>query len=451
MNLSTTLTAERRILKPAQLNALAKDLLESNFNQIWLEGEISNLAKPSSGHLYFTLKDLRAQVRCAMFKNRAMYVTTPIKDGQLVLVRARVTLYEARGEYQLAVESIEGAGEGALQLAFERLKKQLDSEGLFASERKKILPAFIKRLAIMTSPNGAAIHDVLTVLSRRFPLIPLEIWPVPVQGNEAAEILTNTLQSILQSNRYDAVLITRGGGSLEDLWPFNNEQLVRLAARSAIPIISAVGHEVDFSLLDFAADVRAPTPSAAAELISPSRLELSGRLEQLKHKMDRAILSKRQNLAQKSDQAFMRLSTFNPSNRLRLGQQNLIALHLRLRQALQAQLSLKLQSLRQCAHRLDRQNPSASIQHHQQQIIFLQQRLHSQFSHQFSLRLMRLKKAGSSLNALSPLATLDRGFSILRDANNHIIHSIHHVNASEPLTAQLSDGIISLKVAPKND
>ena len=263
MSLSSTLIPERRILKPAQLNALAKDLLESNFSQIWLEGEISNLAKPSSGHLYFSLKDQRAQVRCAMFKNRAMYITTPIKDGQLVLVRARVTLYEARGEYQLAVESIEAAGEGALQLAFERLKKQLESEGLFTADRKKTLPAYIKRIAVMTSPNGAAIHDVLTVLSRRFPMLPIEIWPVPVQGNEAAEILTNTLQAILQSNRYDAVLVTRGGGSLEDLWPFNNEHLVRQAASSSIPIISAIGHEVDFSLLDFAADVRAPTPSAA--------------------------------------------------------------------------------------------------------------------------------------------------------------------------------------------
>lgn len=451
MSLSTTLTPERRILKPAQLNALAKDLLESNFNQIWLEGEISNLAKPSSGHLYFTLKDQRAQVRCAMFKNRAIYITTPIKDGQLVLVRARVTLYEARGEYQLSVESIEAAGEGALQLAFERLKKQLESEGLFAVDRKKALPTFIQRLAIMTSPNGAAIHDVLTVLSRRFPLMPIEIWPVPVQGNEAGEILTKTLQSIMQSSRYDAVLITRGGGSLEDLWPFNYEPLMRLAANSSIPIISAVGHEVDFSLLDFTADVRAPTPSAAAELISPSRLELIQRLNQLKHKMDRAILSKRQNLAQKADQAFMRLSALNPSNRLRLGQQNLKALHLRIRQALQAQLSVKLQSLRQSAHRLDRQNPSASIKQHQQQIIFLQQHLHSYFKHQLNFRLMRLKKAGSSLNALSPLATLDRGYSILRNSKKHIIHSIQDVNDGEPLTAQLSDGILSLRVTSKND
>jgi exodeoxyribonuclease VII large subunit len=451
VSLSNPITPERRILKPAQLNALAKDLLESNFNQIWLEGEISNLAKPASGHLYFTLKDQRAQVRCAMFKNRAMYVTTPIKDGQLVLVRARVTLYEARGEYQLAVESIEAAGEGALQLAFERLKKQMDAEGLFELSRKKALPLYIKRLAIMTSPNGAAIHDVLTVLSRRFPLIPIEIWPVPVQGNDAAEILSKTLQSVMQCHRYDTVLITRGGGSLEDLWPFNDEQFVRLAASSSIPIISAIGHEIDFSLLDFAADVRAPTPSAAAELLSPSQIELKQRLDQLKQKMDRAHVNKKQNLAQKADQAFMRLTALNPSNRLRLGQQSLQALHLRLRQALQARLSAKLQNLKQCAHRLDRQNPSTVIQRHQQQIRFLQQRLHSHLTHQLHIRLMRLKKAGSSLNALSPLATLDRGFSILRDSKNHIIHSIHDISESEPLTAQLSDGLISLKVVSKND
>ncbi|MBP7370960.1 MAG: exodeoxyribonuclease VII large subunit, partial [Arenimonas sp.] len=180
MNTTHPTTSERRIFKPAQLNALAKDLLESNFNQIWLEGEISNLARPASGHLYFTLKDERAQIRCAMFRNRALYVTTPIKDGQLVLVRARVTLYEARGDYQLAIESIDAAGHGALQLAFDRLKAQLEAEGLFSTQRKKPLPSFIKRLAILTSPNCAAIHDVLSVLSRRFLLLPIEIWPVPV-------------------------------------------------------------------------------------------------------------------------------------------------------------------------------------------------------------------------------------------------------------------------------
>ncbi|MBP7370659.1 MAG: exodeoxyribonuclease VII large subunit, partial [Arenimonas sp.] len=382
-------------------------------------------------------------------RNRALYVTPPIKDGQLVLVRARVTLYEARGDYQLAIESIDAAGHGALQLAFDRLKVQLEAEGLFSTQRKKPLPSFIKRLAILTSPNGAAIHDVLSVLSRRFPLLPIEIWPVPVQGQEAAPELMKSLQAAIQCERYDAILITRGGGSLEDLWPFNHEQFVRLAANSALPILSAIGHEVDFTLLDFVADIRAPTPSAAAELLSPSNLELTQRLQHLKQRLQRSIDSKRHQLAQKSDQAFMRIQALNPSYRLRLGQHSLHALNLRLRQVMQTRLHLQLARLKQCAYQLDRHHPRASISIYRSQLHYLQQHLHSQFNQQLGLRLMRLKQAGSSLNALSPLATLNRGFSILRDANQHIIHSVQDINIHEPITAQVSDGFISLQVAKK--
>ena len=394
---------ERRIFKPAQLNALAKDLLESNFSQIWLEGEISNLSRPASGHLYFTLKDSHAQVRCAMFRSKAMYVNTPLKDGQLVLVRARVTLYEARGDYQLAVESLQPAGQGALQLAFEQLKTKLQAEGLFALENKKTLPRFIKRLALITSPRGAAIHDVLSVLARRFPLLPIELWPVPVQGTEAAPALLHALQGVIDCGRYDAVLITRGGGSLEDLWPFNDEALVRLVAASPVPVVSAIGHEVDFSLLDFAADLRAPTPSVAAELLSPSAQDLSHRLDQQQAKLFRSINAKIQTLAQKSDLVALRLQSNKPLQRLIIGKQTL------------------------------------------QQ---LQMRLHSTLNHQLNARLARLKTAGSSLNALSPLATLSRGYSIIRDQNQHIIHSTQQAKPGDALTALLSDGTLKLEVKP---
>ena len=394
---------ERRIFKPAQLNALAKDLLESNFSQIWLEGEISNLSRPASGHLYFTLKDSHAQVRCAMFRSKAMYVNTPLKDGQLVLVRARVTLYEARGDYQLAVESLQPAGQGALQLAFEQLKTKLQAEGLFALENKKTLPRFIKRLALITSPRGAAIHDVLSVLARRFPLLPIELWPVPVQGTEAAPALLHALQGVIDCGRYDAVLITRGGGSLEDLWPFNDEALVRLVAASPVPVVSAIGHEVDFSLLDFAADLRAPTPSVAAELLSPSAQDLSHRLDQQQAKLFRSINAKIQTLAQKADLAALRLQSNKPLQRLIIGKQTL------------------------------------------QQ---LQMRLHSTLNHQLNARLARLKTAGSSLNALSPLATLSRGYSIIRDQNQHIIHSTQQAKPGDALTALLSDGTLKLEVKP---
>lgn len=441
-------TPERRIFKPAQLNALAKDLLESNFSQIWLEGEISNLSRPASGHLYFTLKDDRAQIRCAMFRSRAMLLDAAPKDGQLVLVRARLTLYEARGDYQLAVESMQPAGQGALQLAFEQLKRKLDAEGLFAAARKKPLPAFVKRLALITSPRGAAIHDVLSVLARRFPLLPIELWPVPVQGADAAPEIRNALRSALHSGRYDAVLITRGGGSLEDLWPFNDEELVRLVAASPVPVISAIGHEVDFSLLDFAADVRAPTPSAAAELLSPSGAELSQRIGQLQQKLSRNLRTQLQTKAQRADLALMRLQAQKPSQRLQIGRQNLLQLHARLQRATQAVLTARLQRLRAYAYRLDRHHPEAVLKQHALQVSALRQRLHSSFSHQLQQRVMRLKKAGSSLNALSPLATLDRGYSILRNRELQVIHSARQVNVGETLTALLADGQLHLEVKP---
>jgi len=437
---------ERRIFKPAQLNALAKDLLESNFSQIWLEGEISNLSRPSSGHLYFTLKDERAQVRCAMFKNRAMLLESTPKDGQLVLVRARLTLYEARGDYQLAVESMQAAGQGALQLAFEQLKQKLDSEGLFNPQSKKPLQPFIKRLALITSPRGAAIHDVLSVLARRFPLLPVELWPVPVQGVDAAAKICESLQAVLNSQRYDAVLITRGGGSLEDLWPFNNEALVRLVAKSEIPIISAIGHEIDFSLLDFAADVRAPTPSAAAELLSPASIELQKRLMQLQEKLQQAMHKQLQNNAQRSDLLLLRLQAQKPAQRLQLGQQNLQQLLQRLQRATQSLLGNKVQQLRAFAFRLDKQHPDVLLQQHSTQIGMLKHRLQASFNHQMQRRAMHLKRAGSSLNALSPLATLDRGYSILRNQQQHIIHSIQQVKLGEALTARVADGYIHLEV-----
>ena len=438
--------AERRIFKPAQLNALARDLLESNFRQIWLEGEISNLSRPASGHLYFSLKDSSAQVRCAMFRNRAMLLPTPIKDGQLVLVRARVTLYEARGDYQLSVESIEPAGQGALQLAYERLKAKLDAEGLFAAARKRRLPLWLKRLGLITSPRGAAIHDVLSVLERRFPLLPIGLWPVPVQGADAAAQIQAALQAALGSGRYDAILITRGGGSLEDLWPFNDEALVRAVANAPIPVISAIGHEVDFSLLDFAADLRAPTPSAAAELLSPDAGELQRRLKVLAQKLHNAMRNRLQAAAQRNDTALLRLQANRPAQRLQQGRQHLLALSVRLRHAMQQRLATPAQRLRLAAHRLDRTGPQNRIALQRAGIAALQQQLHRHLQRSMDKRLSRVKQAGIGLNALSPLATLSRGYSILRDAQGRVILRPQQVIAGEPVNAQLSEGQLRLRV-----
>src|SRR5688500_4346018 len=238
------LIRERPILKPAQLNALAKDLLEGSFAQVWVEGEISNLSRPASGHLYFTLKDERAQVRCALFRTQALRLRFVPRDGLLVLARGRLTLYEARGDYQLVLEHLEESGEGALRRAFEELKARLAAEGLFDAARKRPLPRYVRRLGVVTSPNGAAVRDVLSVLRRRLPLLEVEVLPVQVQGEGAAAEILAMLQAAQRSSRYDALLLTRGGGSLEDLWCFNDEALVRAIAASTVPVVAAIGHEV---------------------------------------------------------------------------------------------------------------------------------------------------------------------------------------------------------------
>ena len=263
-----------RILTPSQLNTLARDLLEGAFPLVLVEGEIGNLSRPGSGHLYFTLKDARAQVRCALFKPKSQWLKFLPREGLKVVARGRLTLYEARGDYQLVCDSLEEAGEGALRRAFEELKAKLLAEGLFAPERKRPLPAFVRRLAVLTSPSGAVIRDIASVLRRRFPLVEVDLLPVPVQGEGAAAQVRAMLLRACACERYDVVLLARGGGSLEDLWAFNDEALARAIRACPVPVVSAVGHETDFTIADFAADLRAPTPSAAAELVVPSRLDL---------------------------------------------------------------------------------------------------------------------------------------------------------------------------------
>ena len=250
--------ATGEILSPSQLNTLARDLLEGAFPLVWVEGELSGVSRPASGHLYFGLKDARAQVRCAMFKPKSTWLKFAPREGVKVLARGRLTLYEARGDYQLVLDHMEEAGEGALRRAYEELKSRLEAEGLFDAARKRPLPAYVRRLAVITSPSGAAVRDVLSVLARRFPLVEAEVLPVLVQGATAAAQITAMLARAARSGRYDAILLARGGGSLEDLWAFNDEALARAIAASAVPVVSAVGHETDFSLSDFAADLRAP-------------------------------------------------------------------------------------------------------------------------------------------------------------------------------------------------
>src|SRR5690606_36157616 len=290
-------------LTPSQLNTLARDMLEGTFPSVWIEAELGSVARPSSGHLYVTLKDERAQVRAAMFRPKSSWLKFQPRQGMRVLARGRVTLYEARGEFQMVLDHMEEAGEGALRRAFEELKAKLQAEGLFDEARKRPLPAYARRIGIITSPTGAAVRDVVSVLARRFPLVDAEVLPVPVQGAAAAGRITAMVQRAGQCGRYDVLLVARGGGSLEDLWAFNDEALARAIAASPAPVVSAVGHETDFSLSDFAADLRAPTPSVAAELLVPSCDDLGRRLQLLSRRLAAAQRHHLQRAMQRADRA----------------------------------------------------------------------------------------------------------------------------------------------------
>jgi exodeoxyribonuclease VII large subunit len=447
----SSLPRERQILRPSQLNALARDLLEGSFAQVWVEGEISNFSRPASGHLYFTLKDERAQVRCAMFRQKAMYLRFVPGDGALVLARGRLTVYEARGDYQLVLEHLEEAGEGALRRAFEELKARLAAEGLFAAERKRGLPRFVRRLGLITSPRGAAVRDVLSVLARRFPLIEVEVLSVSVQGTGAALAIRMQLEAAQRCGRYDVLLLARGGGSLEDLWCFNDEALARAIAASSVPVLSAVGHEIDFTLSDFAADLRAPTPSAAAELLVPDQLELSARLHQLHGRLHTAHARSQQQRMQRADQAYLRLRHVRPQLRLERGLHRLADLRRRLDMGLQRPLAEGISRLRSAVQRLDRQHPELRLQQQRNRLALLQQRQATAITRELEQRRGRLREVIRALASVSPLATLARGYAIVqRPDSGAVVKRAADVNAGDQLDAQLAEGRLHLRVERKD-
>jgi exodeoxyribonuclease VII large subunit len=441
------LIRERPILKPAQLNALARDLLEGSFAQVWVQGEISNFSRPASGHLYFTLKDERAQVRCALFKQKAMYLRFAPRDGLQVLVRGRLTLYEARGEYQLVLEHMEEAGEGALRQAFEALKSRLAAEGLFAAERKRALPRFISHLGLITSARGAAVRDVISVLSRRFPMLAVDVLPVAVQGQGAAAEIRAMLIAAAACGRYDALLITRGGGSLEDLWSFNDEALVRAIVASRVPVVSAVGHEIDFSLADFAADLRAATPSAAAELLVPDRLELIGQVAQLRRRLDAAINRQLHALAQRNDQAGLRLQALRPQLRLERGGHRLALLRSRLDSAVLGGVGARLERLRRCAQGLEKQHPRERLSAQRLRSALLEQRMRSSIQRKLERGSSTLNNLARALNSVSPFATLARGYSVLRDPlTGAVLRRSQDARLGQDLDASLAEGALRVSV-----
>lgn len=439
--------SSRSVLSPSQLNALARSVLEDSFALVEVEGELSNLSRPGSGHLYFSLKDRAAQVRCALFKPKSSWLRFKPADGMQVLARGRVTLYEPRGDYQLIVDSLEPAGEGALQRAFEDLKRRLAAEGLFDAERKQPLPRWVRRLGVLSSPRGAAIHDVLSVIARRFPLLEVELLPVPVQGDGAAAQIRALLERADRSGRYDALLLTRGGGSLEDLQAFNDEALARAIAACTTPIVCAVGHEIDFSIAEFVADLRAPTPSAAAEALTPDRGELLGRLRALRQQIERCERRRQQTVAQRLDQLFLRLQAQRPQARLRRDCERVAELSRRFRAALAATVRERRQRVDQLAQRLRAQHPRLRLPLLQRRSIEAGRRLRPLLM----LRLQRDSRAVTSLaralNAVSPLATLSRGYTILRDGSDgRVLRSVQGVEPGAALSALLVDGEIDVKV-----
>ena len=444
------LLRERPVLNPSQLNALARDLLEGAFAQVWVQGEISNFSRPGSGHLYFTLKDERAQVRCALFKQKALYLRFAPRDGLQVLVRGRLTLYETRGEYQLVLEHMEEAGEGELRQAFEALKLRLAGEGLFAAERKRALPRYIRHLGLITSPRGAAVRDVLSVLSRRFPMLEVDVLPVAVQGVGAAAEIRSMLERAARCGRYDALLLTRGGGSLEDLWAFNDEALARAIVASPIPVVSAVGHEIDFSLADFAADLRAATPSAAAELLVPERAEVLAHLQQLRRRVDSAFGRQQAALAQRSDQAWLRLQPLRPQLRVERGQHRLALLRARMESNIFTGLNSRKQKLRSLAQALERLHPRqqlAALRHNSQ---LLEQRMVSALGRKLEQGASNLRGLARALHSLSPLATLARGYAIVRDPQTGaVLRRSLDADPGQELQAQLAEGSLRVTVSTR--
>jgi len=437
------LNLDREVLSVSQLNNRARLLLEDVFSGIWVEGEISNLARPASGHIYFTLKDSQAQVRCALFRQNAARVRQALRDGLAVKVRGKVSLFEGRGDYQLILDAVEPAGDGALRLAFEALKEKLGVEGLFATERKITLPAHPKRIGIVTSPTGAVIRDIISVFRRRAPQVELNLIPTAVQGREATAQIVRALQRA-DAQGFDALILARGGGSLEDLWCFNEEAVARAVAACVTPIVSAVGHETDVSIADFVADVRAPTPSAAAELLAPDSSELVQRLHNLQRRL---VLQMQGRLARERlrlDGVSKRLR--HPGERLRQQAQRLDDLDMRLRRAFNQQLANQRERLARLDARLAAQHPGRNLALLRQRLDGLAARLPRAMQGQLRSQRQQLGALAAQLQIVSPLATLGRGYSILLDERGHAVRSAAQTQPGQRLKARLSEGELDVRV-----
>jgi exodeoxyribonuclease VII large subunit len=443
--LQTESRSLRDIYSVSRLNREARTLLEGSFPLLWVEGEISNLSRPGSGHWYFTLKDEAAQVRCAMFRNRNMQIRFTPDNGMQILIRARISLYEARGEYQIIVEHMEEAGDGALRRAFDILKQRLQAEGLFSSTHKKPLPAFPQQIGVITSATGAAIRDILTTLNRRFPSLPVIVYPVAVQGAGSAEQIAKMIGIAAQRNECDVLILARGGGSLEDLWSFNEEVVARAIYQCPLPIVTGIGHEIDFTIADFVADQRAPTPTAAAELITPNQYELLSRLQQHTSRLQHLLQTRLQRANEKLHWLSRHIQ--HPGRRVQDWSQRLDEAQVRLTNAMTHQLRHRRAHVAQLRTQLQVNIPVARLQSYQKQLSYLRQRVNTAMTHQLERKSRSLANFAHVLDTVSPLATLHRGYAIVtRTADNQILRSATQANRGELIRARLSQGQLLCKV-----
>lgn len=440
---------QRDVFTVSRLNEAARALLEDRFGTVWVEGEISNLARPASGHIYFSLKDPNAQLRCAMFRSRNTRLGFEPRNGLAVLAHGRVSLYTARGEFQLVVDALEPAGEGLLRLRFEQLKRKLEAEGLFDTDTKRPLPGWPRAIGVVTSPSGAAVRDILQVLARRCPSIPVILYPTAVQGETAAPQIAAAIARADRRAECDVLIVGRGGGSLEDLWAFNEEAVARAIAHCSLPVVSAVGHEVDFTIADLVADVRAPTPSAAAELVSPEVSEIRRGLATL----TRRLRSTTGVLLRGHHRELRHLTRrlVSPRRLLETRYQRVDELSQRLPAALRNRLALANGRVGTVAARLAAHSPAARIRQADRDLEHRQTRLAAALRAAMVARSERLARLTGLLRALGPAPTLERGYAIVTDEHGAVVRDASEIKADQRLRTRLARGAFESTVTKREE
>jgi exodeoxyribonuclease VII large subunit len=441
-------SASAAAITVSELNRRASQLLERGIAKVWVEGEISNLARPASGHVYFTLKDAKAQLRCAWFKQRQRGPTIQLKNGDKMLALGKVSIYETRGEYQMVVERMEPIGEGELRRRFELLKIKLQGEGLFDEDRKRELPSLPSRIGIVTSPSGAAVRDILSILKRRFPLVPVIIYPTAVQGEAAAGEIVAAIKSATGRDECDVLIVSRGGGSLEDLWPFNEEIVARAIGDCPIPVVSAVGHEVDFTIVDFVADLRAPTPSGAAELVVPDQDEWQRMIASTANRIAALSRSHLERTAQTVDWLSKRLGQSSPAAIVARQKAWLGNLHQVMTAAMRYSLTKRRGDLERVRSRLLQRSPALRVQNSVARLNSLNHRLVTSGRDQVLRRKSQLGLVARGLHSVSPLATLDRGYAIVTDGKTgQVVTDAGKLKKGDSISARLSVGSVDATVS----